>query len=227
MAKIKLGALAQDVRGSMAGTTFARNRYGAYSRQKVTGVNPQTARQQQQRALFSQASVAWRGLAAADQAAWQAWAANHPIVDIFGDSQILAGNAAYTRVNCNRLMAGLAKLDTPPADDSTVPANAISATAVASTGTITVTTGTQTANTGFYGLFVSPGVSPGATPGLGSCRLAKALTAASTGTTITAVVASYNPKLGFTAGQKIVIFVQRYNKLGVAMDSTRFDVVAT
>lgn len=228
MAKIKLGALANDVRGSVAGQTFSRGRYGAYSRQKVSGVQPRTARQMDVRAIFAEVSQLWRTLTAAQQAAWNAWATNHPIVDVFGDAQILAGNAAFTKVNANRLTVGLVTTLVPPADPTspTTPAPALSASADVSDAEVTVVTEAQVEASGFYEVWCSPGVSPGATPGRQACRLAGVVATVVDAEEVVANPTTFNPKLGFIAGQKVVVFVVRVTTAGVIVDSSRFDVIA-
>jgi len=161
MAKIKLGALAQDVRGSLAGSTFARNSAGSYVRQKVSPVQPQSALQIAQRGIFSVASQAWRNLDGGERALWNGWAAGHPIVDVFGDALILSGVAACTKINAMRLTHGLAIATTPPADPIAPP---VVPTAVVANplGIVALTYPTGGITTGFTAEVWTPGeVGPG------------------------------------------------------------------
>jgi hypothetical protein len=107
MALIKLGGLAQDVRGSLVGTTFSRNRAGAYVRGKVSPCQPLSSHSGAVRGVFSTLSQVWAsGLSAAQRSAWGAWATLHPITNRFGDSVILSGVAAFQYVNALLYQSG-------------------------------------------------------------------------------------------------------------------------
>ena len=114
MAKVKLGALAQDVRGTIAGQTFSRNKGGSYVRQKVSGTQPQTARQTAQRSILSQVSIAWANTEATTRALWYAYAENNPVLDVFGDALKLNGAAVFAKLNAIRVTCGLPIVATPP-----------------------------------------------------------------------------------------------------------------
>ncbi len=115
MALIKLGGLAQDVRGSLNGTTFSRNRGGAYVRTKVSPVQPVSDYSSRSRAIFKDLSQRWATtLTAGQRAAWIAWAAVHPIINVFGDSIIMSGIAAYQAINRRLGEIGATYLDDPP-----------------------------------------------------------------------------------------------------------------
>lgn len=238
MAKVKLGALAQDVRGSLAGSTFSRNKGGSYVRQKVSPVQPRTALQLQQRSILSQVSKAWRNLDAATRAAWDAWAQTHPVLDVFGDSLKLSGISAYSRINAIRLTldalpngnltaSALGITDDPPADPTTVPAAATALAAVASTGVVTITTGTQGGATGMYLVFVTPGQSAGVTSFGSAYRAAIGGVEKSAEVKIESTPADYNPKLGFVAGNALSARVIRLSVDGVPIDTTRLDCIAS
>jgi hypothetical protein len=100
MAKILPGPMIAEARGSVGGTTFSRNRYGLYTRNKSSPVQPNTERQQSVRANFTLAAQRWRDtLTDAQREAWRDYALGSPIVDSLGLSQVLAGNAMYIRFN--------------------------------------------------------------------------------------------------------------------------------
>ena len=100
--------------GSIGGTTYSRNRYGSYTRNRAIPVNPKTTDQLGVRASFGNLSTAWSGLTVAQQLAWKEWANQNPIIDVIGQSQILAPNAAYISLNARLLRAAIARVDTPP-----------------------------------------------------------------------------------------------------------------
>ena len=68
--KILWGALVVDGRRKIGGQVASKNRGGAYMRNKVTPVNPQTAAQTAIRNRLAGLSQAWRALTAAQRAAW-------------------------------------------------------------------------------------------------------------------------------------------------------------
>lgn len=117
MAKVKFGALAQDARGKIDGVVYSKNQFGAYIRQKVSPVQPQTARQtlvrERQTTLSKRFSTI---ITEAQRQAWNGFGKVNPVVDVFGNPQALTGVAAYLRLNQVILNAGGAEIDTPPAD---------------------------------------------------------------------------------------------------------------
>ena len=105
--KVKFGGGVAEARGSIAGTTFSRNKGGSYARQRVTPVNPQTAAQQAQRSRISELATHWgQTLTQAQRDGWVVFAENFPITDVFGDSLVLSGAQGYTRINSRLLAAG-------------------------------------------------------------------------------------------------------------------------
>ncbi len=115
MALIKLGGLAQDVRGSLNGTTFSRNRGGAYVRSKVSPVQPVSTFSSAARAAFKAVSQAWAAeLNDIQRAGWAAFAALHPFVNVFGDSLVLSGINMYQALNVRQVQLGFDRVDDPP-----------------------------------------------------------------------------------------------------------------
>src|SRR5438445_6377937 len=139
MAKIKTTSIVAAIRNSIGGTTFTANRYGAVARAKVSPIQPRTARQVAVRAAFTTASRAFPALTTTQQNSFAAFAATHPISDVFGDSRILASNAAETRINATRAIVGLSTATTPPATGGLFPVADTAATATAATGVIELT----------------------------------------------------------------------------------------
>ncbi len=133
MALIKLGGLAQDVRGSLNGTTFSRNKGGAYVRSKVSPVQPVSAYSSAARAIFAALSQRWSTvLTSSQRQAWVNFAATHTFVNVFGDAITLNGIAMFMSVNRAVGQVGGAYIDDPPVT-FTVPSVVSSAIA----GTIT------------------------------------------------------------------------------------------
>lgn len=119
MALIKLGSLAQDVRGSQNGLTFSRNKGGAYVRQKVSPVQPNTPAQRAVRQAFAINTKLWSGtMTAAQRAAWATYAATYPYSNVFGDSSVLTGLAMSVAKNQVLNQLASASILTPPIDNS-------------------------------------------------------------------------------------------------------------
>ena len=117
MAKIQFGNIVADARNAVGGIVYSRNTWGAYIRQKVSPVQPRTARQQVMRAGLTELSKRWGTVLTEQQReAWRQFAAAFPIVDVFGNTVSLTGIAAYQRVNRVRAILGLPPLDDPPAN---------------------------------------------------------------------------------------------------------------
>jgi len=120
MAKFKSHIFA-EIRGSTAGTTFSRNRYGAYTRQRVKPTVSTTQRATDAKAYMTQASQAWQDLTAAQRLAWAEWARGNPFSDNLGDAQILSGHAAFVGLCARALHYGSAEPTLPPITPAPAP----------------------------------------------------------------------------------------------------------
>jgi hypothetical protein len=115
MALLKLGPLVSDMRGSIGGTVFARNRGGVYARARVVGINPQTARQVAVRASLGDLAQLWSTtLTDAQRAAWELYAANVLIPNSLGEPRSLTGQQMYVRSNTLLLDTGGTRVDDAP-----------------------------------------------------------------------------------------------------------------
>jgi hypothetical protein len=115
MAKIKFTAFMADARGSVAGTVFSKNRYSAYTRTKVSPVNPQTIAQQGVRQFFTQLSQAWRALTELQRKLWNQNAINFNRTNVFGDQVKLNGFNLFKQLNQNLLVVGQPVINDAPA----------------------------------------------------------------------------------------------------------------
>jgi len=118
MAKIEYGPMVSAASGSIAGTTFSRNRYGSYCRTKAIPVNPDTEYQQAVRTVLAELSQSWRGLTDPQRIMWRTWAQNNPFTDVLGNSQILQPNSAYVHLNALLVQAGDSVVASPPVADA-------------------------------------------------------------------------------------------------------------
>lgn len=118
MAKIKFSAWLTDARGKQSGTVFSKNRYGAYTRNRVTPVNPQTASQTSVRNFLTTLAQAWRALTANQRSAWNAAANQFLSSNIFADVIRLSGFNLFLRLNRNLQSIGVATINSPPVPGS-------------------------------------------------------------------------------------------------------------
>lgn len=103
MALIKFGGGVIQMAGSIAGNTFARNRYGNYARARTKPVNPNSAGQQQVRAAIAWLVEHWAStLSAAQRSAWNTYASNVKMLNRLGESINLSGFNHFVRANAIR-----------------------------------------------------------------------------------------------------------------------------
>lgn len=115
MALIKFGGGVVQMTGSIAGTTFARNRYGNYARARTKPINPNSARQQVVRAALAFLTDRWQGtVTALQRAAWDLYGANVVMTNRLGESINLSGFNHYLRSNMIRKQTSQAIIDAGP-----------------------------------------------------------------------------------------------------------------
>jgi len=121
-AKIKFGMMMTDARGKLGGHVFSKNRAGAYTRTKVTPVNPQSSFQTAVRNSFAGFTAGFRALTSAQILAWNSAVANFTSTDVFGDIKQPSGINLYNRLNLNLANAGQVAISTPPLPTAVTPA---------------------------------------------------------------------------------------------------------
>lgn len=204
--KVLTTAIVADIRKKLNGTVFAKNRYGLYARTKVTPTNPQTTYQQQNRSDFGNSSSGWKGLTQDQRNAWIAAAVNFPVIDIFGNTHILAGNALYTKLNRNLAAAGQSAISDPPVPVAIPPVTAISLAADVSDGSINVGFDTTTQPSGFTTIvYATPLVLPSR---LFTKNRLRQIGTATIATSAADIYTIWNARYGtMTAGQRISVRV--------------------
>ena len=115
MANVKFGGGIVAMSGSIGGTTFSRNKSGAYARAKSKPINPKTVLQSAVRALMAAVSVAWNTtVSVAQRSSWAVYGKNVPSTNKMGESIFLSGYNRYVQGNMAAQYAGLpAILDGP------------------------------------------------------------------------------------------------------------------
>lgn len=134
MAIISTSPLVGQIRGSVGGVTFSNSVGGNVAKKKP---NP---RRRLRPPLFRNRSVIgflsreWGELTDAQRVSWRTWAQNHPGVNAVGDSFIMSGINAYTKLNSVALrLGGIGSDQVLPPED---PAAATLATLAVTTGAI-------------------------------------------------------------------------------------------
>ena len=112
--KVLQPAGSMSASGSVAGSTYSRNRYGAYVRNRTIPVNPNSDRQATVRSHFSTLQAAWSLLTAAQRNAWTTYANATPRNDVFGQPITLTGRSVFVGCNALRLQAGLSIVEDGP-----------------------------------------------------------------------------------------------------------------
>ncbi len=113
-ALIKMAHIVAEARGSIGGTVFSKNTYGAYLRAKVTPVNPSTVAQQISRNFMTTVAQTWRGITQLQRDLWNSSAVNFSRTNIFGDSVQLTGFNLFMRLNKNLLEIGGSQIADAP-----------------------------------------------------------------------------------------------------------------
>lgn len=154
--KIKFGAFVVDGRGKIGGTVFAKNKGGAYARNKVTPSNPNTSFQQTVRSIFGSVSAAWRGLTNSQREAWNAAVLDWTTTNVFADVLVPSGKALFQRLNTSLANAGIAILEDVPVPQAFPFQQLNSVSAVAASDTILASFSSAGAEGQSYTFYGSP-----------------------------------------------------------------------
>lgn len=128
-----------DVSGSLAGSTFAKNKGGLYTRARVAPVNPNTAAQVLVRGNLATLSALWASLLDdAQRTAWAAYAAATPLSNAFGDPLVLSGQQMFLKVNALAALTDLGVLDDAPTTPGLADLGGVTLTVTASSGNVRV-----------------------------------------------------------------------------------------
>lgn len=116
MAKFTPGPTVAAVSGSIGGTVYSRNRYGAYMRFRAVPITSTTSWAMNAKARFAAASQAWQAESDADREAWNQFAIGNPVTDALGFQQELTGHAAYVGSYARLTLIGSTPLSVPPVE---------------------------------------------------------------------------------------------------------------
>jgi len=116
MALAKYGGGIIQLSGSIAGNTFARNRYGNYVRARTKPVNPNSERQQLVKSVVAFLSTRWaQTLTDQQRIDWNDYGAGVPMKNKLGETINLSGFNHYIRSNASLKRRGETVVDAGPA----------------------------------------------------------------------------------------------------------------
>jgi len=222
MALVQYGNGVAMMSGRQAGTVFAHNKGGSYTRRFSVPVNASTSHQQNVRGNLAASSSEWRNLTDTQRAAWVAWASTHPIVNRLGAAIILSGQQAYTQLNRNGFSAGEGAnaFVVPPVEPAFLfPFEADFAVDADGTGgALTIETTVAVAVDTIIQIFAAPPLSPGRTFARDKSKFIGVITVDSTDVppiaeTIKAMWESRFGTFGTSLiGKKIIVAVRSYSE---------------
>ena len=115
MALVKYGAGIIQMSGSIAGNTYARNRYGNYVRAKTKPINPNTDRQAAVRAAIATLTARWSQVVTdVQRTAWNLYASSVNMKNKLGEVVKLSGFNHYIRSNAILQVQGMTLVDAGP-----------------------------------------------------------------------------------------------------------------
>lgn len=214
MALIK-STILSAIRGSINGTTFSQNRYGAYARNRTVLANPNTPNQALIRASLATAAQSWKVLSDAQRLAWQTYAAATPVPNRVGDMVHLSGIAAYNKSNTLLLFLGKGQNTAAPTSPGLAEPVAEFSALLEDDGTVSLSdfTGGSTNAAANYGFWISLPVSPGVSFYKGPWTYIGTLNG-----TGRAGIISVSPGIAFTVGQLYFLrtrYVDEGNKVSI------------
>jgi hypothetical protein len=143
MAQVRFGGGITAMSGSIAGNTFARNRFGFYVRARTKPVNPKSTGQSVMRAILAFLSEAWHDvLTPTQRTAWETYATAVTMKNRLGESINVTGFNMFIRTNSVVLQHTNAMIAPGPTSLSMYPSDAaftISASAATQLLTINFT----------------------------------------------------------------------------------------
>lgn len=129
MALVKYGGGIVGASGSIAGNTFARNRFGNYMRARTKPINPRSDRQGTARAIMMRLAEYWRlaTMSQAERDAWETYAdainwqnALGEVIKLTGFQHFIRSNARILGLGGSIVEAGPTILSLPGADTTFV-----------------------------------------------------------------------------------------------------------
>lgn len=99
MAKVVAPLQSAEARGAVSGLIYNTWRGISYAKKFTSPAQPRTARQLSMRSILATLVRAWRNLSPTVRAQWDAYAADHPLIDWTGKPKRITGANMYTALN--------------------------------------------------------------------------------------------------------------------------------
>lgn len=116
MALFQFGEVITDLRGSIGGTTFTRNRYGPIMKKKDGKINKHTSTRSVQKTLISTLAHRWKNtLDETQRTSWKYYALNTDMFNSVGGKYHMSGYQAFLRANLPVLRVDGTPHDSGPA----------------------------------------------------------------------------------------------------------------
>lgn len=113
MARVTYGAYITELKGSIAGTTFQRNKAGKMAKSRAfTPVNPSQLQSNHQLWLV-QLVASWGSLSAYNKGLWNTLASEHDHTDDWGVTKTISGYQWYISYNLNMLLQEMPVVEYP------------------------------------------------------------------------------------------------------------------
>lgn len=141
MALVKYGGGIIQMTGSIAGNTYARNRYGNYVRARTKPTNPKTSLQTAVRNAMAAITTRWSAiLTGAQRTAWNLYGSSVAMKNKLGEAVELSGFNQFIRSNVPLIQIGGAPVDAGPTTFELPPSDGTFAVAISeATQLITIT----------------------------------------------------------------------------------------
>lgn len=117
MASLKLGVVVVDLRGTVGGLTFSKNKAGNYAKLWARGANPRTEGQSEERAFVGRMPEEWRALSGAQRTAWDTFAAlgAQELTNSMGETYYASGYNWFVKCNVRLLRVERSTIAAVPA----------------------------------------------------------------------------------------------------------------
>jgi len=159
--KIQWSALMVAGSGKLGGTVAARNRSGAYLRNKVTPINPSTTAQQNARGVLGSLSTQWSQLTEAQRLSFNNAVADFAKTDIFGDIRNPSGINLFVKLNSNLINTGQPQITSAPVKEEILFSGIASATMDVSAQTVNIALQNEDNNLGVILAVATPTLTNG------------------------------------------------------------------
>jgi len=114
MARVQYGSIITDIKGSIGGITYQKNRAGNIARLRGGTFKSSTPKQTTSQSNHITILSTWQSLSLSDKDLWNAFALANTKINRFGEVKTLSGLNWFESINQTRMCFGLSFLLVPP-----------------------------------------------------------------------------------------------------------------